>query len=227
MNKKAWLILLVIVIIGLGAYALRGVSNKSEDQSNAPVIVALDPSNATYVIDGQQVTLVNGKSEVAAAPGSATQITTTLFGEPVTGDLNGDVKPDAAVMLVQDSGGSGTFYYVAADITTSTGSQGTNAILLGDRIAPQNIAIQNGQILANYADRQPGEPMSAAPSVGVTKYFNYNGSMLQVAQPVAGAGEHCGGNMTTAAVCAAGYHCAPASGNHLPFGDVGGTCVQD
>jgi len=45
--------------------------------------------------------------------------------------------------------------------------------------------------------------------------------------PVVGLGEHCGGNMTTAPVCAAGFHCAPTPGSHLPFGDVGGTCVAD
>jgi len=139
-----------------------------------------DPFNATYTIDGQPVTLVDGKSEVAAAPGSASKVTTMLFGQPVMGDLNGDGKTDAALMLVQDSGGSGTFYYVAAAMNMGSTAQGTNAILLGDRIAPQTIAIQNGEILANYADRKPGEPMTTAPSVGVTKYFIYNGSSLVV-----------------------------------------------
>lgn len=44
--------------------------------------------------------------------------------------------------------------------------------------------------------------------------------------PVAGPGGHCGGNMTTAATCGAGYTCAPDPNSHLPFGDVGGICVQ-
>jgi len=89
------------------------------------------------------------------------------------------VEADAAVVLTQDSGGSGTFYYVAAAINTGSGTVGTNAILLGDRIAPQNILIQNGEIIANYADRNPGEPMTTSPSVGVSKYFVVNGSTLQ------------------------------------------------
>src|SRR5258708_229094 len=45
--------------------------------------------------------------------------------------------------------------------------------------------------------------------------------------PVVGNGQHCGGNMTDAPVCTTGYHCAPISGSHLPFGDVGGTCVAN
>ncbi len=44
---------------------------------------------------------------------------------------------------------------------------------------------------------------------------------------VAGPGEHCGGNIATALGCTAGYHCAPAAGSHLPFGDVGGVCAAD
>ena len=52
-------------------------------------------------------------------------------------------------------------------------------------------------------------------------------STASITPPTSGAklGEHCGGNMTTAKICAAGLHCAPTPGSHLPFGDVGGTCV--
>lgn len=47
------------------------------------------------------------------------------------------------------------------------------------------------------------------------------------ASNVALPGGHCGGNMMNPYVCSAGYHCAPSAGSHLPFGDVGGTCVAD
>lgn len=151
----------------------------------APATV-LDPFNATYVIDGRPVKLVDGKAEMAAAPGSATIATTKIFGQPTSGDLNGDGAPDAAFLLQQDSGGSGIFYYVAAAIGSSFGTHGSNAILLGDRIAPQNIEIQNGEIVANYADRRPGEPMITQPSVGVSKYFIWNGATLQPASGTPG-----------------------------------------
>ena len=226
MNKKTTFIVLAIIIIGLGAYTL---GKNFYQPGSRPVTTSFDPLNATYIVEGQPVALVNGQASTQAAPGSATQVTTMIFGQPVSGDVNGDGIADAAVMLVQNPGGSGTFYYVAAAINTASSAQGTNAVLLGDRIAPQNIQIQNGEIIANYADRSPGEPMTATPSVGVSKYLTYNTSTLtlQVAAPIAQPGEHCGGNMTTAATCGTGYHCAPAPGSHLPFGDVGGTCVAN
>ena len=106
------------------------------------------------------------------------KITTMIFGQPVNGDLDGDGTADAAVIIVQNLGGSGTFYYVAAAINTGNGAEGTNALLLGDRVAPQNIEILNGEIIANYADRNPGESFAVPPSRGVSKYLILNGSTL-------------------------------------------------
>jgi hypothetical protein len=142
--------------------------------------VAKDPQNATYTIDGKSVTLTNGKAEEPAAPGSASMITTTMFGEPTVGDLNGDGANDAGVILVVDGSGSGTFFYAAAAlINTSTSTyNGTNAIILGDRISPQTKDIQNQIYTVNFAERKEGEPMTTSPSVGVSKYFKVNGTTL-------------------------------------------------
>lgn len=141
------------------------------------------PKDTTYQIEGNPVTLVNGLSEVEAAPGSASKTVTRYFGNEATGDLNGDGKPDVALLLTQESGGSGTFFYVVAALQTDTGYVGTNAILLGDRIAPQPTTIQNGTIVVNYAERKPGEPFTAAPSVGVSKYFKVVDGELVPAMP--------------------------------------------
>ena len=125
--------------------------------------------DATYTLDGRAVALKNGLLEVEAAPGSASKTTTRVFGNDAAGDLNGDGQADVAFVLTQSTGGTGTFYYAVAALKTSTGYTGTNAVLLGDRIAPQTTRIVDGLIEVNYADRKPGEPMTAQPSVGVTK----------------------------------------------------------
>lgn len=138
--------------------------------TTAPSNVAKDPQNATYTIEGQRITLINGKS---------TDGNTTMFDTPTVGDLNGDGANDAGVILVV-TGGSGTFYYAAAAINNTTDFvyDGTNAIILGDRIAPQTKDIQNKIYTVNYAERAQGEPMTAQPSVGVTKKFEVNDSTL-------------------------------------------------
>jgi hypothetical protein len=134
--------------------------------------------DATYVVEGEPISLVNGLAEKEIAPGSASKQITKYFGNEATGDLNGDGQADVAFLLTQDSGGSGTFYYVAVALKTDSGYKGTNAIFLGDRIAPQSTEIQGGRLIVNYADRNPGEPFTAQPSLGVSKYFKIIDSKL-------------------------------------------------
>jgi hypothetical protein len=127
--------------------------------------------NIAYEIDGRAVTLANGSAESEVAPGSASKVITKYFGNEAVADLNGDGSEDVAFLLTQSTGGSGTFYYVVAALKTNNGYVGTNAVLLGDRIAPQTTEVRNGELIVNYADRAPNEPMAAQPSVGVSKYL--------------------------------------------------------
>lgn len=198
---------IMIIVFGAAACAVAGYfmfrknlqapSGGNVTQGTAAVATpAPDAANATYMIDGGPVALSNGTASQPAAPGSASMMTTRLFGAPAIGDLNRDGRDDAAVILVRDSGGSGMFYYAAAVIASGTvpadaglrssPAQGTNAIFLGDRIAPQTVEIKNGVMIVNYADRAPGQPMSAAPSVGKTAYFVTDGTSLYEA-PIADA----------------------------------------
>jgi hypothetical protein len=134
--------------------------------------------DATYRIDGKSIALVNGLSEAEAAPGSSSRIITRYFGNDAVGDLNGDGKEDIAFLLTQDTGGSGIFYYVVVALRTATGYQGTNAVLLGDRIAPQMMNIENGRVVVNYAERNPDESFAIKPSVGISKYLKIVDSKL-------------------------------------------------
>ena len=138
----------------------------------------VDPQNATYIIEGQAVSFINGEAQVPIIPGLNNDTTTKIFEALTQGDLNNDGLADAAVILTQDFGGSGTFYYIAAAIKNGQGTSGTNAVLLGDRIAPQNTEIRNGVLIVNYAERAPGEPMTVRPSIGVSKYLMLNNGVL-------------------------------------------------
>lgn len=70
------------------------------------------------------------------------------------------------------------FFYVAFNIHGKL--QGTNAVLLGDRITPRDLQIRNGVLLTKYADRRPGETMTAAPSVRSSKYLILKDPRLKV-----------------------------------------------
>jgi hypothetical protein len=129
------------------------------------------PAEISYFIDGQEVALVNGQAEQVATVGAASSIKTSIFEANTQGDINDDGLSDVVVILTQERGGSGTFYYVAVAVGTAEGYRGTNAVLLGDRIAPQSTQIKNGVIIVNYAERVVGDSYEIAPSVGVSKYL--------------------------------------------------------
>ncbi len=147
---------------------------------NAPLTT--DVKNSIYIIDGQTFTLVNGKTEKDIAPGSATKHTVSIFGEPVYGDLNKDGKDDAAVMLVSNPGGSGTFYYAVLAIATGSSYTTTNTLILGDRIAPQTVEIHDGRAVFNYAERRASEPMSTQPSMGKSLWIHYDMKTGQIGE---------------------------------------------
>ncbi len=141
--------------------------------------VATEYKNATYMIAGQSVTLVNGYAESPAASGSVSQMATKYFGNEAIGDLNGDGVPDVGFLLTQSTGGSGTFYYAVAAIKTVDGYRGTDAVLLGDRIAPQTSEIRDGKLLINYADRAPGESFAVRPSNGKSLWLKLDQATMQ------------------------------------------------
>jgi hypothetical protein len=180
---KARKLLMVLAVVGSLILAGCAPTGPTQDVPTAALTNSLnkDPQNTTYLLDGQAITLVNGVAEVEAAPGSASKQVIRCFGNAVDIDLNGDGAMDQAFLLVQDSGGSGTFYFVVAALNTPDGYVGTNAIFIGDRIAPQNTVVDPNnltQFIVNYADRKADEPMSAQPSQGVSKWFKLEGDVL-------------------------------------------------
>ena len=152
---------------------------KPENGCGAKIYLGQDSKNATYFINGASIILSNGKFETVITDNSASKTITSVFNDAVNADINNDGLPDILVILSQTNGGSGTFYYLAAALNTADGYQGTNAVWLGDRIAPQTVEFKNNIIIANYAERNPGESMSVQPSLGVSKYLIWENNQLQ------------------------------------------------
>lgn len=164
--KGLLMIATALLLIGAGCA-------KAPETPTAPLV-----GDAAFEIDGTPVRLKGDTATEVIDEGAATMTVTSVFGEPVYGDLDGDGTPDAALLLTRDAGGSGIFYYASAALLHDGAYEGLNAIPLGDRVGPQDIRIENGAILVDYADRKPGEPMTAPPTVGVTKHLRVDEGRL-------------------------------------------------
>src|SRR5690349_14434199 len=131
---------------------------------------APDPANMTFQIEKASVTLANGRAEAPTAPGSAAKAITTL-NQKAVGDVDGDSRDDAAVLLIHEPGGSGSFTYVAVVLNASSGAKATNALLIGDRVAGQAVRLDGKTVIVDYRERRAGEAFTVAPSVPTTKRF--------------------------------------------------------
>ncbi len=125
--------------------------------------------------------LANGLFEEPAAPGSAAMLKIQLGAEQTFGDVNGDGTTDAAVTLVVDPGGSGTFTYLAVVLDRDGTYQALPTVLLGDRIKVQSLTIQPNQVIVDLLTRAEGEPMSAEPTVAETLTFTLSDDQLVAA----------------------------------------------
>jgi hypothetical protein len=178
---KAIGFIIVLVIVG-GVVYFYNPDLFGDKQQEA--VFASDYKNAEYIIEGQQIKLENGLAETEVAPSSASKIITRYFGNELKTDLNGDGREDVAFLITQETGGSGTFFYVVGALNTENGYIGSDGYLLGDRIAPQNINVSQNPnhkyvIVANYADRALGEPMTTQPSMGKSAYLKLDVERMQ------------------------------------------------
>lgn len=169
MQKAILYILGILIVIGGGCYIWKNGNKPAENTQEGNTTQETSYKDATYMIEGKESKLTD--------PG------VKYFGNEAVGDLNGDGKEDIVFLLTYDGGGSGTFYYVTAALKTDNGYRGTSAVFIGDRIAPQSTEIKDGKVIVNYGDRKPNEPMTASPSVGVSKYLKITeNELVQITQ---------------------------------------------
>jgi hypothetical protein len=158
--------LIILGVIGIGG--CRSPEQNAENRervSQPPAEATTFGRNASFTVNGTLVRLVNGVSS-APMENSSAGTTTRYLGSEAEGDLNGDGLEDLAFWVTQESGGSGTFYYVVVALKNAGGYTTTNAFRIGDRIAPQNMQIRSDarELHVNFADRKRGEPMTTPPS---------------------------------------------------------------
>ncbi len=122
--------------------------------------------------------LTDGKYEEEYQPGAATKLVIQFYTSHAIGDLDGDGVDDAAVILVANPGGSGTFYHLAAVFNQGGTPKHVASQSLGDRIQVKSLSIKSGEIILNMVVHGPSDPL-CCPTVVVTRTYKLEGDKLR------------------------------------------------
>jgi heat shock protein HslJ len=132
--------------------------------------------------------LTDGEYRKPIVEGSATELVIRLVNVAF-GDLDGDGVEDAAVILVADPGGSGTFYDLAAVINRDGNPEHVATAFLGDRADIQALSIESGQVVVDMITHGPDDPM-CCPTQRMEQTYELQGDeLVQTSSQVISSGE--------------------------------------
>ena len=133
--------------------------------AQSPGVIALDGlQNATYKIPDQgSYTLSNGLYQQGS-------VTLTLIKPTAIGDVNQDGVNDAAVILALETGGSGTFEYLAIVSNQNGSLVNLDTYPLGDRVRVQTLRIKDGQVRLKMLKHKDTDPMCCPTDLIIEAY---------------------------------------------------------
>ena len=130
--------------------------------------------NLVVTIGDRTFTMSNGFASQQSGSGSAVPNTIRVIGEPAPGDANRDGYRDAALLIENDLGTGGRFYYAVLAVSENGSYRATNALLMGDRIAPRTVDFLDWRFVYNYLARGSGEPITESPSVKKSLWIRFD-----------------------------------------------------
>ena len=177
-------VLCATILLVLGCAPVHGPASSSTTQSrsetSAPRFTLDQLRNATYRgIYDRAVSLTEGQYEGAPLqPAGAARTRLVFAGNLVArGDLDRDGGDEAVVLLAENSGGSGTFNYLA--VVAAQDGKPVNVATegLGDRIQLRSMTIVDGQLIVDLVAHGPGDAM-CCPTFKVRRTLKLSGDRL-------------------------------------------------
>ena len=161
-TKYVFLSVASLIVAACGS-STEVTSNGNQTESSSAIAQAdQDPANAGYYI---LYTLINGELEQPIEESNLVN-KFKLLDFKATGDINKDGTDDVAVVLTNDTGESGTFYYLS--IFTSGTPVVENTYNFGDRVVVKDLTFTDGKFQVSYLDRSPDQDITSEPSIEIT-----------------------------------------------------------
>jgi hypothetical protein len=182
-SKIIWAILTLLLIFLAALFLTNKQSFAPTPNDMSSMQENFNFGNQTITLDGETLNFTNGKYENPD----------TTYGQHTAEIVNKTTNSSgsqAAAILVDSPGGSGTFYYLIGASKIDGKEFYSTPISLGDRIKIVSVSVENpgatnnGIIIVKYLTRPENAPMSDDPTVEVTaKYaFEDSGNLIQVLQ---------------------------------------------
>jgi hypothetical protein len=181
--SNGWHVIVASLLTGL--VLVTGCSETATDEpptggseTIAPLTVETLKNAAYRDIYAEVVQLADGLYEGEPfVEGGASRPTVTFTDAYAFGDLNGDGVDDAAVVLVESSGGSGSFYYLSVILDQGGKPENVATQLIGDRAQVQSVSVDGAEITVNAVAHGPDDPM-CCPTQEVTLTYRFAGEQL-------------------------------------------------
>jgi hypothetical protein len=161
-----------------GAVVLSASSSLAACQ--ATVLDASALLDAEYLLpepSGAAVRVRDGKwSQV----GDTSRQALTVVDLSVRGDLDGDGVPDAIVLLVYSTGGSGVFHHLAAVLNDRGRPRHASSVALGDRVRVNSVTLADGRVTADLVVQGENDPL-CCPTLPIARVFTLTeGRLVEV-----------------------------------------------
>jgi hypothetical protein len=95
-----------------------------------------------------------------------------LLPQAAFGDINGDGIEDAALLLSENMGGSGTFVSLTVMVSTTGGYTQSLPVQVDDRPLINSLTIEDEQVVLNATIHSAGDTMTN-PSMQAVETFRY------------------------------------------------------
>lgn len=181
------IVVIIILAAVAGLFLIKGDQPETTPYPTPSSMLLVPPSqpfdfgNQTFTLDDQALVFRSG-----------TYTQSSQYEGTHTADIKHiSISPNAsraAAILIDQPGGSGTFYYLVGAMMKDGKEVYSTPVLLGDRILFMKAAVEdpgehdNGEIVLEYLDHGPNDPMSGEPTKQMTKKYSFedSGELIEV-----------------------------------------------
>jgi len=135
--------ILAVCLVSAPVTALAGEASPRLQTALSEVEIENLARNFEYnLLDGSKCRLKNGSYESGSGLDDYVRVKLVALA---VGDLNNDGQSEAAVILVSNFGGSGSFYELTVLVNRGQDLEQTNNLELGDRVEIKGLTIEAGK----------------------------------------------------------------------------------